>query len=87
MTPVTQLLVVILAAIGLTILAERRQIQAPLLLTLVGLVASFIPGLSAFDIPPELILGLVVSAIAAKGGREILAEAAEAGEKAQSEAA
>ena len=60
MTPVTQLLVVILAAIGLTILAERRQIQAPLLLTLVGLVASFIPGLSAFDIPPELILGLVV---------------------------
>ncbi len=36
---------------------------------------------------PDLILGLVVSAIAAKGGREILAEAAEAGEKAQSEAA
>jgi len=36
---------------------------------------------------PDLVLGLVVSAIAAKGGREILAEAAEAGEKAQSEAA
>lgn len=60
MTPLTQLLVVIVAAIGLTILAERRQIQAPLLLTLVGLVASFIPGLSAFELPPELILGLVM---------------------------
>ena len=36
---------------------------------------------------PDLILGLVVAAIAANGGREILAEAAEAGEKTQSEAA
>lgn len=35
---------------------------------------------------PDLILGLVVSAIAANGGREILAKAAEAGEKAPSKA-
>ncbi len=33
---------------------------------------------------PDLILGLVVSGIAANGGREILAEAAEAGEQAPS---
>ncbi|MBQ1766221.1 MAG: cation transporter, partial [Aquincola sp.] len=33
---------------------------------------------------PDLVLGLVVSAIAANGGREILAEAAEASEKAHS---
>ena len=32
---------------------------------------------------PDLILGVLVSAIAANGGREILAEAAEAGEQAQ----
>ncbi|BDB29211.1 cation transporter (plasmid) [Cupriavidus sp. P-10] len=35
---------------------------------------------------PDLVLGLVVSAIAANGGREILAEAAEVEEKARSEA-
>ena len=36
---------------------------------------------------PDLVLGLVVAAIAANGGREILAEAAEAGKKGHSEAA
>ena len=36
---------------------------------------------------PDLVLGVVVAAIAAKGGREILARAAEAGEKTRSEAA
>lgn len=36
---------------------------------------------------PDLVLGLMVSAIAANGGREILAEAAEADAKAKSEAA
>ncbi len=35
---------------------------------------------------PDLVLGLVVSAIAANGGREILSEAAEAAEDARSEA-
>ena len=35
---------------------------------------------------PDLVLGLVVSAIAANGGREILSEAAEAAEHARSEA-
>lgn len=35
---------------------------------------------------PDLILGLVVSAIAANGGREILSEAAEAAEKSPSDA-
>lgn len=36
---------------------------------------------------PDLILGLVVASIAANGGREILAEAAEAEEKASSDSA
>ena len=35
---------------------------------------------------PDLVLGLVVAAIAANGGREILSEAAEAGKKARSAA-
>lgn len=35
---------------------------------------------------PDLVLGLIVSAIAANGGREILSEAAEAAEDARSEA-
>lgn len=56
----TQILVVVIAAIGLTIFAERRQIQAPLLLTFVGLLASFLPGMERLELEPEIILGIVL---------------------------
>lgn len=56
----SQILIVMIAAIAVTILAERRNIQAPLLLALVGLAASFIPGLPRLELEPEIILTVVL---------------------------
>lgn len=56
----SHILIVIIAAIALTIFAEKRGIQAPLLLAAVGLAASFIPGLPRTQLEPEVILGLVL---------------------------
>ncbi|MBN8941081.1 MAG: Na+/H+ antiporter [Rhizobiales bacterium] len=56
----SHILIVIIAAIALTIFAEKRGIQAPLLLAAVGLAASFIPGLPRVQLEPEVILGLVL---------------------------
>ncbi|WP_077037264.1 Na+/H+ antiporter [Pelomonas sp. KK5] len=56
----TELLLVMLVAIGLTIFAERFRLQPPLLLVIVGLGASFIPGLHPPSLEPETILGIVV---------------------------
>ena len=56
----SQILIVMVAAIGFTIFAERRGIQPPLLLAAVGLAASFIPGLPRTAIDPQIILGVVV---------------------------
>lgn len=55
-----QLLIVMIAAIGLTIFAERKGFQAPLFLAIVGMAVSFIPGLPRIEIEPELILSLVL---------------------------
>lgn len=57
---VSQILIVMIAAIAVTIFAERRNIQAPLLLALVGLAASFIPGLERLELEPEIILTVVL---------------------------
>jgi CPA1 family monovalent cation:H+ antiporter len=57
---VSQILLVMIAAIAVTIFAERRNIQAPLLLALVGLAASFIPGLPRLELEPEIILTVVL---------------------------
>jgi CPA1 family monovalent cation:H+ antiporter len=56
----SQILIVMVAAIGLTIFAQRRGIQPPLLLAAVGLAASYIPGLPRTEIDPQVILGGVV---------------------------
>lgn len=56
----SHLLLVVIAAIALTIFAERRQVQAPLLLAAVGLAASFIPGLPEIELEPETLLSVVV---------------------------
>ena len=55
-----QLLLVIIIAIAVTGLANRRGLQAPLVVVTVGLAASFIPGLPRLELPPEIILGIVL---------------------------
>ena len=57
---ISQILIVMIAAIAVTIFAERRNIQPPLLLALAGLLASFIPGLSRLELDPEIILTVVL---------------------------
>lgn len=57
---ISQILIVMIAAIWVTMFAERRNIQAPLLLVAVGVVASFIPGLERLELEPEIILTLVL---------------------------
>ena len=56
----TEILLVMLVAIGLTIFAERFRLQPPLLLVAVGLALSFIPGIVPPELEPETILGIVV---------------------------
>jgi monovalent cation/hydrogen antiporter len=67
---VSQILIVMIAAIGVTIFAERRNIQAPLLLAAVGLAASFIPRLPRLELEPEIILTVVVPPLLFAAARE-----------------
>src|SRR5689334_12380029 len=55
-----QLLLVIITAIAVTGLANRKGLSAPLVVVLVGLAASFIPGMPRLELPPEVVLGLVL---------------------------
>jgi CPA1 family monovalent cation:H+ antiporter len=57
---VSQILIVMIAALAVTIFAERRNIQPPLLLALVGLAASWLPGLTRLELEPEIILAVVL---------------------------
>ena len=54
------ILIVIIVAIVISALAERRNVQPALLVAIVGLAASFIPGLPRLELEPEIILGLVL---------------------------
>ncbi len=54
------ILVVMIVAIAITALAERRNIQPALLVAIVGLAASFIPGIPALELEPEIILSVVL---------------------------
>lgn len=56
----SQILIVMMAAIALTIFAERKGYQASLFLAMVGLAVSFIPGLPRAALEPDVILGLVL---------------------------
>ncbi|MEO8881826.1 MAG: cation:proton antiporter [Devosia sp.] len=56
----SQLLIVVIVAIGLMIVAERMRIQSPLLLAAVGLAVSFIPGLPQTTVEPDIILHVVL---------------------------
>ncbi len=57
---VSQILIVMIAAIAVAIWAENRNIQAPLLLALVGLAASYLPFLPRLELEPEIILTVVL---------------------------
>ena len=50
----------IAAIIAVTVLSQRLGIAAPLLLVLVGVGVSFIPGIPDFEVPPEIIIGVVL---------------------------
>ncbi|RYE08980.1 MAG: sodium:proton antiporter [Hyphomicrobiales bacterium] len=67
---VAQILIVMIAAIAVTIFAERRNIQPPLLLAAVGLAASFIPGLERLELEPEIILTVVLPPLLFTAARE-----------------
>jgi len=56
----SQLLIVVIGAIAISIFAEGKGIQAPLLIVALGLVASYIPGLPRLELDPEVILTIVV---------------------------
>ena len=55
-----QILIVILVAIAITAFAERRNFQPVLLVAMVGLLASFMPGMPRLELEPEVILGFVL---------------------------
>src|SRR3954452_17234458 len=55
-----ELLLVVIAAIAVTAIAQRRNLQPPLVLVALGLLVSFIPGLPQLEIEPEVILGVVL---------------------------
>ncbi|MGW3469265.1 Na+/H+ antiporter [Saccharopolyspora sp. NPDC000995] len=55
-----QLLLVLIGALLVTAVARSREIASPLLLVLVGLVASLIPGTAKLEIDPELLLTVVL---------------------------
>ncbi|MEZ0164629.1 cation:proton antiporter [Kineococcus sp. LSe6-4] len=57
---VAQQLVVVLAALALTILASRRGWQPPLLLAVAGAAVSFVPGVPRLELSPEVILSVVL---------------------------
>ena len=67
---VSQILIVMIAAIAVTIFAERRNIQPPLLLAFLGLIASFVPGLGRLELEPEIILTVVLPPLLFSAARE-----------------
>jgi len=54
------LLVILVVALAVTAVARRVNISAPLVLVVVGLGLSFVPGLPAVPLEPELVLFLVL---------------------------
>jgi CPA1 family monovalent cation:H+ antiporter len=54
------LLLVIIGAIAVTAFAQRRGLQAPLVVVALASIVSFVPGVPRLELPPEFILGVVV---------------------------
>lgn len=55
-----QILIVMIVAIAITALAEKRNVQPALMVAIVGLAASFMPGLPRLELEPHIILGIVL---------------------------
>lgn len=55
-----QLLLVVVGAIAVAAVANRRGMQPSLVVVILAAAVSFIPGLPRFTLPPELILGVVL---------------------------
>jgi NhaP-type Na+/H+ or K+/H+ antiporter len=55
-----EILLLLVVSLTVTILARRLNLSAPLVLVAVGLTVSYIPGMPAFELDPELILVLVL---------------------------
>ncbi|WP_018331577.1 Na+/H+ antiporter [Actinomycetospora chiangmaiensis] len=54
------LLIVLVVSLAVTALADRFRVSSPLLLVLVGLVLSFVPGIPNVPLDPDLVLFLVL---------------------------
>lgn len=54
------LLVVFVVALGVSAIARRFSVSAPLLLVVVGLAVSFVPGVPSVPLDPDLVLFLVL---------------------------
>ena len=54
------ILIVVTIAIAVSSLAEKHGVQPALLVVMVGLAASFLPGIPQLDLPPEFILSIVL---------------------------
>ena len=55
-----QLVLVVLGAIVVTAIARRRELQPALVITVVGLAASFIPDMPRLELEPDIILSVLV---------------------------
>ncbi|OOL29746.1 sodium:proton antiporter [Rhodococcus rhodochrous] len=56
----TWILLVVIAAVAVTGLANRGNLQAPLVLVTIGSIASFLPGMPRLELHPDVILGVVL---------------------------
>ena len=55
-----QLLLLVVGSIAVTAFARRRDLPAPLLLVVVGLAISFLPGADDYQLDPHILLGVVL---------------------------
>ncbi|GAA1662767.1 cation:proton antiporter [Fodinicola feengrottensis] len=55
-----QLLLVVVGAIAVTAVANRKGLQPSLVVVMLAAAISFVPGLPRFELPPALILGVVL---------------------------
>ena len=63
-------LVVIIIAIAVSAIAERRGFQPALMVASVGLAASYIPGIPHLELPPQVILGIILPPILFSAARD-----------------
>ncbi|AHH99485.1 cation:proton antiporter [Kutzneria albida] len=55
-----QLLLVVVGAIAVAALAHKKGLQSSLVVVVLAALVSFVPGLPRFELPPEMILGVVL---------------------------